>query len=259
MMYLLSLLELHHLHLYIADVDYGEELFDAKCLARPSAVESIQVSRWSGQPIKHMARAIDALSKTLSADCLRKMWIAYDSKDTLRAYHTMFERVGRNITTLTVVADAPFYYKNREYWVNPFDDFTLLNIQACKKLESLTLPIYIPQAKPEKAVSLVATGVLVHYAPSTLRHITIMLHDLRRPTTLGNRTVLKLQEFDKVATQARFPHLETFQLCIKATDDLTRKDRYWEKCADAARRALPSLHARGLLKLKDGNYSYMRR
>ncbi|TFK88466.1 hypothetical protein K466DRAFT_488889, partial [Polyporus arcularius HHB13444] len=131
-----------------------------------------------------------------------------------------------------------------------------LNIQSCKKLESLTLPIYIPHAKPEKAVSHVGVGVLKHYAPPTLRHITIMLYDLPRPTTLGNRVVLKLQEFDKVVTEARFPHLEEFSVCITVTDELARKSGRWMKCVGAARRALPNLHARGLLKLQDENRSY---
>ncbi|TFK88472.1 hypothetical protein K466DRAFT_454762, partial [Polyporus arcularius HHB13444] len=90
---------------------------------------------------------------------------------------------------------------------------------------------------------------LLHHAPPTLRHISIMLHDVHRPTTLGSRIAFKLQELDKIITQARFPHLEEFLLGINATDELMRKDRYWEQCVDAARRALPNLHARRLLKV----------
>ncbi|RDX47294.1 hypothetical protein OH76DRAFT_789971 [Lentinus brumalis] len=251
LMYLLSLVETSQLHLYISDGYYGEDSFDAQCLAGRSAVKSIQLSRWPGKHMNQMARTIGALSKTLSADSLQHMCIEYDSKDTLRAYQTLFEYVGGNITTLTVVADAPFHYEERKKWADPLDDFNLLNIQACKKLESLTVPIYMPHAQPSQAVSHVVVGVLLHHAPPTLRHISIMLHDVHRPTTLGSRIAFKLQELDKIITQARFPHLEEFLLGINATDELMRKDRYWEQCVDAARRALPNLHARRLLKVKD--------
>ncbi|KAI0720683.1 hypothetical protein C8T65DRAFT_632429 [Cerioporus squamosus] len=255
LMHLLSSFNPKNLHLSGVGEDVEVEVFDARRLARLSDVESINVHPRTGGR-KSIAPIVDALSKTLAADSLKSIRVTYDSKDTVRAYGRMIERLGSKITSLTLFARPPYPFEKRVGWVDPFDEWRLLNVHACKELQILEIPIYVPQGKPDRAVSHVGAGILAHHAPPSLRKVVIMLHDLPRPTTLGNRIVLKLQEFDKVVTQARFPHLQEFELGIAVTYDLTRKRGYWEKCVAAARRALPGLHARGLLKITNQRYTW---
>ncbi len=122
-MYTLSLFEPKYLYLHLAgDVDLGQDSFDARCLAGYPAVQHVWVTRslpCAGS--KSTAPLIDALSKTLSSDSLRSVSIDYDSRDTLKAYRTMFERICSNITTLKVCANPPYDYKDRAQWVNPLD------------------------------------------------------------------------------------------------------------------------------------------
>ena len=103
--------------------------------------------------------------------------------------------------------------------------------------------------KPKQHLSYVSAGLLANYAPPTLRKVYVTIHNLTRPTTLGNRVVLRLQEFDKAVTQARFPLLQRFRLRVEVTRQGQKKFGASEKCRAAAVRALPSLHARGVLRV----------
>ncbi len=142
-----------------------------------------------------------------------------------------------------------------DFWVCP--DWTLLDIRACKKLESLHLSIYVrhkEDLKPQRPlpVSHTAAGLLANYAATTLREISIDVNDLERPKMPENGTVLRLQEFDKVVTQARFPNLQRFELSVSPSEARGREAKCVEarRCLAATLRTLPGLRARGVLKVR---------
>lgn len=92
---------------------------------------------------------------------------------------------------------------------------------------------------------------IMKQAPPTLKDITIRIDGIVRPTTLNNRSVLGLHHLDGVLVKDRFPQLTKVEIEVKVAWCLTHKDKrgnYWQKCVAAVQRALPSLHARGLLK-----------
>ena len=68
--------------------------------------------------------------------------------------------------------------------------------------------------------------------------VVIRIHDLPRAATLGNRSVLRLQAFDKVLTKARFPRLWSFFLEVGITEDLYDTWGYKVDSEHAACRAL---------------------
>ncbi len=68
--------------------------------------------------------------------------------------------------------------------------------------------------------------------------------------TLGNRAVVKLQEFDNVLTEARFPYLRQVMLHAGTTRELREKAEYAEDCYDAVLCALLCLQSRGVLNIR---------
>ncbi|RPD75521.1 hypothetical protein L226DRAFT_522687 [Lentinus tigrinus ALCF2SS1-7] len=227
--------------------------FDPRCLASSPAVRELWIDS-SYVPRRTSADVLDALSRTLAPESLKRVVIEYDSGDTVRALSALLGRIGSNVMNLYLrPCSRPWDAAKRQTWSDPFDDWQLLDISACKQLETLYLHIYVKRKEnlnSRRAVSYAATGLLANYASPTLRKVTIDLHDLERPTTLGNRVVLKLQEFDKVVTAARFPNLQQFELRVGVSDDLYRKRHHEQKCREAALRALPGLHARNVLRIK---------
>ena len=132
-----------------------------------------------------------------------------------------------------------------------------VNLASCPKLESISLFIYFRASPDQKqptdgpALCLAGAGMLAR-ASATLRNITIRLHDLPKVTTLNNRQLLRLQAFDKEITRERFPRLKEVNLWIEPHRDLREKRKYnWEHVAAAARKALPQLHSRGVLKVRE--------
>ncbi|RDX47287.1 hypothetical protein OH76DRAFT_1406192 [Lentinus brumalis] len=249
LMHILSLLSARKLLIWMHDGMCFRDKFDPSCLAGTSAVQNVHVLI-SQIPKKSMANVMNALSVTLAPDVLQGVEVEYDSKPTLRALGSLLDRIGGNVTNLTIYPLVRWTLEERKKWTDPFDDWTLLDIRACKKLESLHLPIYVrpkENLKPQRPLSHIAVGLLANYAAPTLREIIIDIHDLERPTTLGNRTVLRLQEFDKVVTQARFPNLQRFAVCVTPTRTLWNKANCNETCLAAIHRALPGLRARGIL------------
>ncbi|TBU24716.1 hypothetical protein BD309DRAFT_1030153 [Dichomitus squalens] len=127
-----------------------------------------------------------------------------------------------------------------------------LGLASCSKLRSIEIEIYFrydekPQDVP--AYSLAGAGMLSQ-APRTLRHVTIRLNYLPRVTTLNNRRMLRLQEFDKVITYDRFPDMKEVNLCILLDRYLEADRKYdWQHVVVGVQKALPNLHARGLLKV----------
>ncbi|RPD75516.1 hypothetical protein L226DRAFT_612546 [Lentinus tigrinus ALCF2SS1-7] len=253
MMHTLSLLRVEPQVLYVSTehCGYSEDAFDPRCVVGLSAVPNLVVCFHDPESSTPIAGLLDALSHTLDPNVLQSVEVQYDSKETLRALGAMLERVGRNVIKLTIKPHAPSTFQQRQAWVDPFDDWRLLDIRPCQKLVYLSLHIYVRRKKNvSKALSLPGAGLIANYAPpATFRKVVIHLHDLPRATTLGNRSVLKLQEFDKVLTQDRFPHVRQLYLDVGITEDLYDTPDYREECRAAARRALPRLGARGLLEV----------
>ncbi|KAI0720694.1 hypothetical protein C8T65DRAFT_692615 [Cerioporus squamosus] len=251
MMHILSLLAPKTLDVRMDNGICFRDKFEPSCLAATPAVQVLRFHFWE-TPKKSISNVLDALSVTLAPECLQSVTAKYDTKPSLRALSTLLERIGGNVTNLAINVPVPLWdMKRRKQWSDPLDDWALLDIRVCKKLESLYLPIYVrPRDKSQKALSYVGAGLLANYAPPTLRKVTIDIRDLERPTTLGNRSVLKLQEFDKVITQARFPNLQQFELRVEPTRELGRKAHCTKKCREAALRTLPGLHALGVLDVR---------
>ncbi|KAI0720688.1 hypothetical protein C8T65DRAFT_826163 [Cerioporus squamosus] len=274
MMHLLSHIEPRLLVLSIECGGYSKDAFDPRRVPGLSSVVDLVVLV---EDVKTpIASLLDALSKTLDPDSLQTIEVQYDSKETLRALGTMLQRVGSNVTKLTLRASAPSDSYKRMGWIDPFDgepylrairrspcepndatpdaasDWKLLDIRPCKNLAFLAFPIYVRRKETiDKALSHVGVGLLANYAPpETLRKVVIDLHDLPRATTLGNRSVLKLQEFDKLLTPDRFPLLWQVILDVGVTQDLYDKYEYADACRDAAHRTLHGLHTRGLLNVQ---------
>ena len=90
-------------------------------------------------------------------------------------------------------------------------------------------------------------------ASSTLRTVRIHLEDLPRVSTLNNRRLLRLQEFDKVLTPDRFPRLEKVKVHVFSAYYFKIKRGYnWQEIVVGTQKVLPKLQARGLLEVVDG-------
>ena len=128
----------------------------------------------------------------------------------------------------------------------------------CPRLESIQIQIYFRAPADEKqptegpALCLAGAGLLSQ-ASGTVRTVTIRLYDLPRVSTLNNRRLLRLQEFDKILTPKRFPLLEEVNLYITPHWILRGKSKYeWAYVVTEAQKVLPQLHSRGVLKVRGG-------
>ncbi|RPD61235.1 hypothetical protein L227DRAFT_562792 [Lentinus tigrinus ALCF2SS1-6] len=231
--------------------DLQMDKFDPSCLASSPAVEELRVACSYTPDQPPLAELLDALSRILSPGHLKSVNLTCDSEADVRALGALLGRIGSNVTRLLLHPHSRWAFEERQIWSDPFNDWKLLDISACTKLETLYLHVYVKRKEnlSGRAASYFAAGLLANYASPTLRKVTIDLHDLERPTTLGNRVVLKLQEFDKVVTAARFPNLQKFELNVCVSDELYRKRHHEQKCREAALRALPGLRARNVLSI----------
>lgn len=276
MMDILSLLQPRDCNVTIELEGYSREAFDPRRIAGFSAVRNLVLRYKDPTSKKSIGGLLDALSQTLDPNALDNVEVQYDSKESLLALGRMLERVGRNVTRLTVCPNAPETLAKREAWMDPFDgestvlatdhrhlhdyldnvafamsDWRLLDIRPCQKLVYICLHIYVRRKENvSKYLSHVGVGLLENYAPpATLGKVVIRIHDLPRAATLGNRSVLRLQAFDKVFTEARFPRLWSFFLKVGITEDLYDTWEYKVNIEDAACRALRGLATRGLLEI----------
>ncbi|RPD75517.1 hypothetical protein L226DRAFT_570537 [Lentinus tigrinus ALCF2SS1-7] len=256
MVHILSLLapKILVIDLFLDDGMGFQDKFDPSCLAASPAVEELRVHCSYTPGLRRLTELLDALSRTLSPEHLRSVYLKYDSEADLRALGALLGRIGSNVTSLHLDPNrwSRWTLEERQKWSDPFDDWRMLGIRACKKLETLILSIYAgprENIKFQRALSYVGAGLLANYASPTLRTIIVDVHGIERPTTLGNRAVLKLQEFNKVVTAARFPNLQQFELRVRVTRELRENPYNCQKCKDAALRALPALRARHLLSV----------
>ncbi|TFK88475.1 hypothetical protein K466DRAFT_520747 [Polyporus arcularius HHB13444] len=231
-------------------VRFGDK-FDPTCLTASPAVRDLRVclAPWeTPKNRKSIANVLDALSRTLAPDIVQTITVDYDFKATLRALSTLLKRIGGNVTALDIHGPSPWAWEDRQIWMDPFDDWRLLDLRACKKLESLELPpLYVRPREEQRPLSYVACGLLANYISPTLREFKIDVRDFTCPETLEDREVLNLREFDKVMTQTRFPNLQKFGLTVAVSRDLEDRSYYVGQCRDAARHVLHRLHSRGVL------------
>ncbi|TFK88469.1 hypothetical protein K466DRAFT_662269 [Polyporus arcularius HHB13444] len=253
LMHVVSLTAPKKLVVQIEGDGYSEEVFDPRVVVGLSAVANLAV-RISDSNKKPVASLLHALSQTLAPDSLKTIEVQYDSKESLRALGELLQHIGANVTKLTVIASLPSDLEQRQDWIDPFDDWTLLDIRPCKKLEYLACPIHVRRRNTvDRPLSHVGVGLLANYAPQeTLRRVVVNLHGVSRAGTLrkSSRSVLQLQQFDKVLTHARFPHLLEFALHVRFTPYLRAEElnAFTRECKDSARWTLHGLSLRGVLK-----------
>ncbi|RDX47290.1 hypothetical protein OH76DRAFT_1484890 [Lentinus brumalis] len=165
MMHILSLLAPSELTVWMGHGVSFRDTFDPSCLAAsPATVWDLDVG-FTGTPKKSaIATVLDALSRTLAPGALQSVEVRYDSKAALRAPGTLLARIGSNVTNLAIHPPAPSELEERhQTWTDPFDESSIH----------------------------VAAGLLAYYASPTLRRVVIDLDEVARPTTLGNRAVVK--------------------------------------------------------------------
>ena len=133
-----------------------------------------------------------------------------------------------------------------------------LNLASCTELESIMIQIFFRSSPSEKhptdvpALSL-AGACMLSQVSGTLRTVEIYVHDLPRVTTLNNRRLLRLQEFDKVITPNRFPRIEKVKVHVLPAYDFRRKRAYnWQQIVIGTQKALSSLQTRGILEVVEG-------
>ncbi|TBU26947.1 hypothetical protein BD311DRAFT_666444 [Dichomitus squalens] len=200
---------------------------------------------------------LDAFTKSLEPGYLQDLNVECGNVSEVSAIGELLARVGHGLTSLQVSGMPPHApVSARRCWKDPLDShWKSLNLASCPRLESINIRIYFRAPGDEKqptdhpVLSLAGAGMLSQ-APPTLRKIVIWLHDLPRITTLNNRRMLRLQEFDKIITRDRFPLLERVHLHISIDSSLERKLKTdWWKLVLATQKVLPGLHSRGLLKV----------
>ncbi|RPD75505.1 hypothetical protein L226DRAFT_612537 [Lentinus tigrinus ALCF2SS1-7] len=222
-----------------------DEPFEPRFLHRLVDVQRLRLSHSIAGGPAYTALALQALSVSLKSDSLQELFVDVDSKETVGALGKLFTRAGENITTLTI-RTCQYYLSSwaRDDWVNPLEgNSQLLDLSACKRLESITLPMPFCKTRT-RPLSEAVVSILPRASP-TLRKVSITVEHLPTPTTIGNRTIFKIHDLDKVLSATRFPHLQECELFI----DIRCTPLGWAKCKGSARRALKSLHGRGLLKV----------
>ena len=135
----------------------------------------------------------------------------------------------------------------------PAAHWHVLHLEACHQLEFIEIEIFFrapcgqPQPQNIPALSLAGAGMLSQ-ASGTLRKVSIIIWDLPRTSTLSNKGTLRLQAFDKVVTADRFPIIKEVRVAVMPQRALYDSAGYeWLKAVAAVRKAMPSLHSRGLL------------
>ncbi|TFK89030.1 hypothetical protein K466DRAFT_661867 [Polyporus arcularius HHB13444] len=216
-----------------------EESFEPTHLHRP--LEFRQLCLQESDTPKHTALTLQALSVSVKSNSLRELHVEVDSKQTVIALGQLLRSAGRRLTTLTIEDVDGHVNSLKGNWKK-------LNLSACKKLRYITLPMVYRQ-NPKRPLSETLVKILGK-APPSLRKITIRVYGMLRATTIGNRKVFKIHDFDKLLSPERFPHLQVFELEIGPHGRLRYRNGYWATCFASAQRALKGLHERGLLRVK---------
>ncbi len=120
LMHILSLLSAKELLILTYDGMCFRDTFDPSCLAGTSAIENLHVTI-SQIHEESMAKVLDALSVTLAPDVLQGVKVEYDSKPTLRALGSLLDRIGGNVTNLSIYPRFRWTLDHRQKWTDPFD------------------------------------------------------------------------------------------------------------------------------------------
>ncbi|TBU26958.1 hypothetical protein BD311DRAFT_725041 [Dichomitus squalens] len=229
---------------------------DISSLHRPLRTKKLRLWKSCLDDSKFIAMLLEAFTKSLEPGYLQDLEVECSTISEVSAIGQLLARVGQGLTSLQVSGKSPPSASMRDGWKDPMDShWESLNLASCPRLESININIYFRASGDEKqptdhpALSLAGAGMLSQ-ASGTLRKIAIWLHDLPRITTLNNRRLLRLQAFDRMITQDRFPLLEEVKLRISVHYDLRRKPSYdWQKVVLGTQKALRGLHSRGLLEV----------
>ncbi|KAI1786720.1 hypothetical protein LXA43DRAFT_756296, partial [Ganoderma leucocontextum] len=234
-----------HRPLRIAKLDRIEEDWDSDC-----AVFLVKAFKEGIEP---------GVLESLGATCCSTAMVA--------AFGELLAHGGASLTRLDV-SGRPVWSSDRRCHVkDPLDShWHALNLASCPKLESIAISIYLGRASYDNpqsadfesdvpALSLAGVGMLSQ-APCTLHRVIISLLDLPNVETLYDRRILRLEEFDKAITPSRFPVLKEVILEVSLDSDVAKHwdhDGFgWDDILTGVRRALPSLHTRGLLNFDSG-------
>ncbi|KAI1786723.1 hypothetical protein LXA43DRAFT_1032632, partial [Ganoderma leucocontextum] len=226
-------------------------------LHRPLSIKKLQLSGYECSDRKCPPLLINAFAESIAPGGLQSLCTHCCSMATVSAIGKLLARGGSDLTSLDIGADAPDV-SEREKWKDPLDNhWHRLDLTSCPKLESLVIHIYFrpprSASKPSNvpALSLAGAGMLSQTS-QTLRRVRICLYDLPRATTLNNRRMLRLQEFDKVLAADRFPDLEEVTMEVHPEYSLRKRQRFnWQHIVGGVQKALPDLHARGLLTVRE--------
>ncbi|EJF57959.1 hypothetical protein DICSQDRAFT_129205 [Dichomitus squalens LYAD-421 SS1] len=191
---------------------------DISSLHRPLRTKKLRLWKSCLDDSKFIAMLLEAFTKSLEPGYLQDLEVECSTISEVSAIGQLLARVGQGLTSLQVSGKSPPSASMRDGWKDPMDShWESLNLASCPRLESININIYFRASGDEKqptdhpALSLAGAGMLSQ-ASGTLRKIAIWLHDLPRITTLNNRRLLRLQAFDRIITQDRFPLLEELRL-----------------------------------------------
>ncbi|KAI0760183.1 hypothetical protein C8Q74DRAFT_1294542 [Fomes fomentarius] len=195
-----------------------------------------------------------ALSKTTEVACMRELHVGYDSQDAICALGRLLSRAGDKLISLRIELENPELHWgwHKETWIDLLrDTWKTLNIASCTSLESIRIPIYLNQEKYQRSQKNLAEPVtnIMKESPPTLKTVTISVDRVQDHATLNNPYILNLHRLDAGLVKDRFPQLVKIQIDVRPDWNMGREGGdYWQKCMAAVQRALPNLHAHGLLK-----------
>ncbi|KAM5533398.1 hypothetical protein V8D89_012948 [Ganoderma adspersum] len=231
-----------------------------KLLNRPLRIDKLWIGPYllKELDVKFIPFFTNAFADGIEPGSLQKLVVKPDSPAAVSAIGNLLAHVGGELRSLNVDGNGPHpvSWRGRSGWEDPLDShWHTLGLGACPKLDSIQIHIYFrapgdaPQPQNIPVLSLAGAGMLSQ-ASKTLRKVTISLWDLSRVTTLNNRRMLRLQAFAKILTSDRFLVLEEVLVGVIPDWGLREQCRYeWGPVVAGVRKALPTLHSRGLLKV----------
>ncbi|TBU44753.1 hypothetical protein BD309DRAFT_891949 [Dichomitus squalens] len=228
---------------------------DQSYLHRPLRVKDLRLGCDGSANSKHALVVLNSFTEAIESGSLDRVEIECRAVSEVSATRQLLARTGESLTGLQV--GAPGNVCLPKGWKDPMiRHWQDLNLASCPKLERIWINIYLPDKIDEnqptdvQALSLPGAGMLSQVSRA-LREIYIYVYDLPRVTTLNNRRLLRLQEFDKVITPDRFPLLRKVYLRIRPDQDLQQKPDYkWRQVVVGTRNALPNIHSRGMLRVQ---------
>ena len=248
--------------------------FDISALHHSLKIKDLRLSHWDKVENDSMGKLLKLFAESLEQGFLQHLSTGCRTVSEVSAIGEFLACTGEGLRSLQVERYPLLEPSHRKDWKDPLDSTSVfratlgrilmsihigswqnLNLASCTKLESIMVQIFFRSSPSEKhptdvpALSLAGAGMLSQVS-GTLRTVEIYVHDLPRVTTLNNRRVLRLQEFDKVLTPDRSPRLEKVKVHIRSALQLQQKREYrWQQIVVGTQKVLPNIHSRGLLEV----------